>query len=121
MLARVCWYLDPSRDPRINERDEAEVRQELQTASGLPHAQACAKVLELEGAHAIRRDWVWARTDMSPWALALRPMARLAQFARKTVGGATDLHVVAERFTQIRLTFATSRSSAPLRVWFKAQ
>jgi hypothetical protein len=91
--------LDPSRDPRINERDEAELRQDLQTASGLPHAQACAKVLELEGKHAIRRDWVWARTDMSPWALALRPLARLAQAARKPVGGATLSAAAAEYAT----------------------
>ncbi|MEB2363919.1 MAG: BREX-1 system phosphatase PglZ type B [Bryobacterales bacterium] len=88
--------LDPSRDPRINERDETELCQDLQTASGLPHAQACAKVLELEGKHAVRRDWVWARTDMSPWALALRPLARLAQAGRKPVGGATLSAAAAE-------------------------
>ncbi|WP_031501096.1 BREX-1 system phosphatase PglZ type B [Bryobacter aggregatus] len=88
--------LDPSRDPRINERDETELRQDLQTTAGLPQAQACAKVLELEGRHAVRRDWVWARTDMSPWAVALRPLARLAQAARKPVGGATLSAAAAE-------------------------
>lgn len=91
--------LDPSRDPRINERDEAELRQDLQTASGLPHAQACTKVLELEGRHAVRRDWAWSRTEMSPWALALRPLARLAQAARKPVGGATLSAAAAEYAT----------------------
>lgn len=91
--------LDPSRDPRINERDEAELRQDLQTTAGLPQAQACAKVLELEGRHAVRRDWVWARTDMSPWAVALRPLARLAQAARKPVGGATLSAAAAEYAT----------------------
>lgn len=91
--------LDPSRDPRINERDETELRQDLQTTAGLPQAQACAKVLELEGRHAVRRDWVWARTDMSPWAVALRPLARLAQAARKPVGGATLSAAAAEYAT----------------------
>lgn len=81
--------LDPSRDPRINERDEAELRRDLDAAAQLPHSAACARVLDLEARHAVRRDWVWARTDLSPWALALRPLARLAQAARKPVDGAT--------------------------------
>jgi hypothetical protein len=81
--------LDPSRDPSINEREEAELRRDLDAAAQLPHSAACARVLELEARHAVRRDWVWARTDLSPWALALRPLARLAQTARKPVDGAT--------------------------------
>jgi hypothetical protein len=81
--------LDPSRDPRINERDESDLRKELEAAAGLSHDPACAKVLELEGRHAVRRDWVWARIDLSPWAVALRPLARLASGSRKIVGGAS--------------------------------
>ncbi len=81
--------LNPSRDPRINERDEAELRRDLALAAALPHASACVRVLELEGRHAERRDWVWARMEASPWALALRFLARLAQAAHNPVGGAT--------------------------------
>ncbi len=91
--------LDPSRDPRMNERDEVELRRDLEATATLPHASACARVLELETRHAVRRDWVWARTDQSPWALALRPLSRLAQAARKPVGGAVLSAAAAEYAT----------------------
>ncbi len=94
--AQGLLVLDPSRDPRINEQEEAELRQGLQAAAGLAHGQACAKVLELEKRHAERREWVWARTEMSPWAWALQPLARLAQLARKPLGGATLSQAVTE-------------------------
>jgi hypothetical protein len=81
--------LDSSRDPRINEREETELRRDLEAAAALPHAAACARVLELEARHAARREWVWTRMDLSPWALAMRPLAQLAQAARNPVGGAT--------------------------------
>jgi hypothetical protein len=81
--------LDPSRDPRINEREEQELRRDLESAARLPHAAACGRVLELEARHSGRRDWVWARMEASPWAMALRPLAMLAESARKALGGAT--------------------------------
>lgn len=81
--------LDPSRDPRINEREESELRRDLELAAPLPHPAACGRVLELEARHAERRDWVWARMETSPWAVALRPLAKLAESARNALGGAT--------------------------------
>jgi hypothetical protein len=81
--------LDPSRDPRINERDENELRQQLEGIQQMPHATACARLLELETKHGHRRDWVWARLGWSPWAKALAPLTRLARAARTPVGGST--------------------------------
>jgi hypothetical protein len=81
--------LDPSRDPRINERDETELRQQLEGIQQMPHATACARILELEARHGERRDWVWARLGWSPWAKALAPLARLASGARTPVVGST--------------------------------
>ncbi len=81
--------LDPSRDPRINEAEEGDLRRELEKAASVPHLVACRRVLELETRHGARRDWLWARTGQSPWAMALRPLARLANSAQKPVGGAT--------------------------------
>jgi hypothetical protein len=81
--------LDPARDPRINEREESELREALEAAAGLPHAAACAKVLELEARHGERRSWVWAGLGWSAWAMALEPLARLARAAEAPVGGAT--------------------------------
>ena len=81
--------LDPSRDPRINEAEEGDLRRELEKAASVPHLDACRRVLELETRHGARRDWLWARTGQSPWAMALRPLARLANSAQKPIGGAT--------------------------------
>jgi hypothetical protein len=81
--------LDPARDPRINEREESELRQALEAASRLAHATACANVLELQARHGERRGWVWARLGWSPWAKALEPLARLAGAAQTPVGGGT--------------------------------
>ena len=81
--------LAPERDPRINEREEDELRQALEAASRLAHAAACVKVLELEARHGERRAWVWARLGWSPWAEALEPLARLARAAQTPVGGGT--------------------------------
>ncbi|MCZ2076047.1 MAG: BREX-1 system phosphatase PglZ type B [Bryobacterales bacterium] len=81
--------LDPARDPRINEREEVELRQALEAASRLAHATACGKVVELEARHGERRGWVWARLGWSPWAKALEPLARLARAAETPVGGGT--------------------------------
>ncbi len=81
--------LDPSRNPKINQQDELDLRKQLEAIAGMPHAAACARVLELERKHAVRREWVWARLRESPWARALVPLSRLAQFASSPVGGTT--------------------------------
>jgi hypothetical protein len=81
--------LDPSRDPRINEAEEGDLRRELEKVASIPHLDACRRVLELETRHGARREWLWARTGQSPWAMALRPLVRLANSAQKPIGGAT--------------------------------
>jgi hypothetical protein len=80
---------DGSRDPRINDRDEDELRSALSEIPQKPHPAACARVLELEERHGERRGWVWARLNWSPWAKALAPLARLARAAQNPVGGPT--------------------------------
>ncbi|MDE3196896.1 MAG: BREX-1 system phosphatase PglZ type B [Acidobacteriota bacterium] len=83
------FTFDGSRDPKINERDEAELRGELAALVHKPHVAACARLLELEQRHAERRGWVWARLNWSPWANAMAPLARLARSAQSAVGGST--------------------------------
>jgi hypothetical protein len=80
---------DLSRDPRMNENQEAELRSALETVVNLAHGKACQRILELEARHSERRKWVWARLDFSPWAITLEPLARLANQAKQTLGGAT--------------------------------
>ena len=81
--------IDESRNPSINESEEAELRKELGTLAGLDQATAAARVQALEGHHGVRRTWVWARTGLSPWAMALELLLTLANLSKSPIGGAT--------------------------------
>ena len=81
--------IDASRNPAINETFEAELRKALEGVAGLDQSTVAAKVMALETQHKERRSWVWARTDQSPWALALEPLVALAKLSKSPIGGAT--------------------------------
>jgi hypothetical protein len=83
------------RDARGNHEAELVLRTALQAITSLPHADALAKVRELETDHGRRRQWVWAQLGESPLAGALEPLARLTAAASTTLGGATIDAVVA--------------------------
>lgn len=78
---------DSARRPRANADAETELRNDLRQAAGLPHHDACARVLALDERHAARREMVWAQLGDSPLAVALEPLARLAREAEKPVAG----------------------------------
>lgn len=88
--------LDPARDPRINEREENELRQALEAVPRLSQPAARARVLELEARHGERRGWVWARLGWSAWAKALEPLARLARAVEASARGRTLAAAAAE-------------------------
>jgi hypothetical protein len=88
--------LDPARDPRINEREENELRQALEAVPRLSQPEARARVLELEARHGERRGWVWARLGWSAWAKALEPLARLARAVEASARGRTLAAAAAE-------------------------
>lgn len=78
---------DQSRQPKLNDSAEVELRYAMETAVGLPHEDACRRVRELEGKHGDRRKWVWADMGLSPLARALAPLSRLAELAQSPLGG----------------------------------
>lgn len=80
---------DLERNPVANDAAEARLREALMAAAALPQAAARAQVLALEAEHGKRRELVWARLGDSPLALALAPLARLAERAQTPLGGAT--------------------------------
>jgi len=81
--------IDEARNPAINESEEAELRKDLEGLAGLDQATAAARVQALEAQHGVRRTWVWARTGLSPWAMALEPLVTLAELSKSPIGGAT--------------------------------
>jgi hypothetical protein len=80
--------IDASRNPAINEADEADLKKALESLAGLGQAAAAAKVMALEAHHGQRRSWVWARMGQSPWVSALEPLTTLAKLTKSTIGGA---------------------------------
>jgi hypothetical protein len=82
-------FVDQSRRPTANAAQEAVLSRDLDAAIALPHHEACERVAALETEHKVRREWVWAELGESPLATALEPLARLANLARNTLGGAT--------------------------------
>ena len=88
--------VDRSRQPHVNEEEEQQLRRDLATVAGLPHHDACARVLDLELRHRERRGWVWTQLGESSLALALAPLQRVADLARKPLGGPTVQAMVAD-------------------------
>ncbi|MDD3179562.1 MAG: BREX-1 system phosphatase PglZ type B [Opitutaceae bacterium] len=82
------FFVGEGRQPTVNETEEARLAKELDALAKLPHRVACARVLELEKEHGKRREWVWAQIGQSALAVALQPLARLAQAAQRALGGA---------------------------------
>ena len=80
--------------PACNEAEEANLEKALRAAVNLPHADACERVDKLNQQHRDRRDWVWAQLGLSPYAVLLEPLGRLARKAKKTLGGAAIDSVV---------------------------
>jgi hypothetical protein len=92
-------FVEEGRLPSANETDEARLAKELDGVTKLPHGAACTKVLDLEKEHGKRRDWVWAQIGQSPLALALQPLARVAQAAQRALGG-NDLASIIKTYAE---------------------
>jgi hypothetical protein len=75
--------------PQDNEAEEAALRQALAELASGPVAEARKTLLELEAAHRSRRDWVWAKLNRSPMALAIQHLATLAEVTQTPLTGAT--------------------------------
>ena len=85
---------DLSRWPSHNAACEDQVLTALQGLAGKSHAEACRCVRQLEGQHGKRRSWIWAQLGLSPMALVLAPLGRLAQRADQPLVGSTPQEFV---------------------------
>ena len=87
---------DPARYPDENAKDEAALRLALQGVADMAHAEARARIEELELSHRARRTWVWARLGESPLATAIGKLARLADYVRSPLGGTSAKAMAAD-------------------------
>jgi hypothetical protein len=96
-VARGDLAFDSARRPRANDDAEAELSDGLHEAASLPHHLACKRVTELEARHGARRALAWAQLGESPLAMALEPLARLAQTAESPLAG-NDVETMASEY-----------------------
>lgn len=71
--------------PDLNDEQEDAVRTVLSALATKNHREACDLVCKLEGEHATRREWVWAKLGRSPMAESLKPLSQLADGARQAM------------------------------------
>ena len=70
--------IDQSTYPQVNEIAEGKLRQALLPLADAPADVARTTVLRLEREHGSRRQSVWAQMNRAPLAMALEPLARVA-------------------------------------------
>ena len=79
--------------PQDNDAAEAVLRGRLVDVGTKMPAEARADLLELEAAHARRREWVWATLGQAQLAEALEHLARLATLTGNPLGGASVIEI----------------------------
>ncbi|HEV3255328.1 MAG TPA: BREX-1 system phosphatase PglZ type B [Gemmataceae bacterium] len=80
--------------PQDNEAEETQLRQALVDLSSEPVGQARQRLVELEDRHRQRREWVWAKLNRAPLALAIQHLATLAEVTQAPLTGATTADMV---------------------------
>lgn len=75
--------------PQDNTAEEELLRAALLSLGNATPARAAAQVRSLDERHGVRRQWVWADLGEAPLAVALEPLARLAEAAAQPVAGPT--------------------------------
>ena len=81
--------------PQDNEACESDLRAELVAIASQPLDRARSQLLALEKEHGCRRDWAWAKLNLSPLAHAIGPLATLAQVTSTPLTGAKLADMVA--------------------------
>lgn len=81
--------------PQWNENQENDLRKSLQATKDLPAHEARKRILKLDEQHRDRRKLVWAEIGDAQLALALKHLARLAEYTQNPIasGSAEDLVV----------------------------
>jgi hypothetical protein len=75
--------------PHINESEERELQQALESLVDRPRDEVIRRVSELESQHCARRGYPWQKLGLSPLATALEPLAQLASLCQIAPGAPT--------------------------------
>ncbi len=80
---------DFSTYPAANQEGESALRSGLVAAGTRSPEQARKELIDLEGQHAERRGWIWARMKLAPLAAAIENLAALAELTKQLPVGDT--------------------------------
>jgi len=82
--------------PQWNDEQEKALQHDLLALSHMPAHEARKRVLELEKAHALRRELVWAELGESPLALAAKHLTVVAEVSKTALaaGSVADLQAM---------------------------
>lgn len=97
--------------PSINDELERELGVALSALKDQPQDTAAREILQLESHHGIRRRYPWRILGVSPLAVALEPLAKVATLTQKTPGGPT-----AEAFAEVYVKQAHEVDAAAIAV-----
>jgi hypothetical protein len=86
--------------PQWNDEQEKALQHDLLALSHMPAHEARKRVLELEKAHALRRNLVWAELGEAPLALAVKHLAVVAEVSNKALAAGTIADLQAGYATQ---------------------
>jgi hypothetical protein len=75
--------------PNINESEERNLQEALESLVDRPQDEVIRRVTELEAQHCGRRDYPWQKLGLSPLATALEPLAQLASMCQTAPGAPT--------------------------------
>lgn len=75
--------------PSINDEQERQLGAALTALKDQTQDRAAREILELESHHGIRRHSPWCALGLTPLAVALEPLARVATLCQKAPGGPT--------------------------------
>ena len=93
--------------PTVNESEERKLQRALESLVDRPQDEVIRGVAALEAEHAGRRRYPWQKLGLSPLAMALEPLAKLATLCQ-TAPAAPNTRVTGER-TSNTLTTRMSR------------
>ncbi|WP_162239583.1 BREX-1 system phosphatase PglZ type B [Methylobacterium sp. Leaf87] len=77
------------RSPGTNEIEEAQLRAKFTGLADKPAHEVRRVLQDLDGRHAARRTWIWARLGYASLAEVLEPLARLAKHTERPFAAAT--------------------------------
>lgn len=97
--------------PSINDEQERQLRIALAALKDQSQDRAAREIQELESHHGIRRQYPWRALGLSPLAVALAPLAKLAALCQQTPGGST-----AEMFAEVYVKQAWEVDATALSV-----